>query len=182
MSSTTELTVYLVSSASMDLFSENTMASFRTMQRKSPNPDGEWEVALSEITYPCFIRNVTKGAFRAFKHYEIDVNGHKKWNERVQQGEEHYIPEGWYPNPQDLSDQLALNSLLDFESYINEGDQLVRINFERPGDGIRFPNNEIPSLLGLESEKDYHSDKASIGYQNQDRKVVLAIHPVDITM
>ncbi len=181
MSSTAEFTVYLVSSASMDLFPDNTMASFRTMLRESLNLDGEWRVALSEITYPSFIRNVTNGVFRAFKNYEVEENGQKKWNERVQQGEEQYIPEGWYPNPQDLLDQLALFSLLDFEPYINEGDQLVRIKFKRPGDGITFTNNEIPSLLGLESEKDYHSGKASIGYQNQERNAVFATHPADMT-
>ncbi len=92
------------------------MASFRTMLRESLNLDGEWGVALSEITYPCFIRNVTKDSFRAFKNYEIEVDGQKKWNERVQQGEEQYIPLGWYSNPRDLLDQLALYSLLDFES------------------------------------------------------------------
>ncbi len=129
---------------------------------------------------PCFFRNLTKGVLRAFKNYEVEENGLKKWNKRVRRGEEQYFPEGCYPNPQDLLDHLALYSLLDFESYINE-EQLVRINFERPGDGITFPDDGIPSLLGLESEKDYHSGMASIGYQNKEGNVVFATHPADMT-
>ncbi len=78
-------------------------------------------------------------------------------------------------------DQLALYSLLDFESFINETDRLARIIFKRPGDGITFENDEIPSLLGLESEKDYHSGLVTIGYPNQESNVVFAKHPADMT-
>ncbi len=84
MSDQTEFTIYLVSSASMDLFPDNTLASFRTMLRESLNLEGEWGVALSEITYPCHIKNVTKDAFRTFKNFEIEEDGTKMWNERVQ--------------------------------------------------------------------------------------------------
>ena len=64
--------VCLVSSAPRDLFPDNTMASFGTRLRESLNLDGERGVALSEIKYPCFIRNATKGVTNTTRLKKMD--------------------------------------------------------------------------------------------------------------
>ena len=65
----------------------------------------------------------------------------------MQQGEERVIPVGWYPNRQDVLNQLALFSLLDIDSHVNETYQLVIINSKRPGNNITLPDDKTPSLL-----------------------------------
>ena len=52
-------TVTLVSSASMNIFSENSLANFKNLLNEEINLQGEWKVALTEITFPTHINNVT---------------------------------------------------------------------------------------------------------------------------
>ena len=52
-------TVTLVSSASMKIFSENSLANFKNILNEEINLQGEWKVALTEITFPVHINNVT---------------------------------------------------------------------------------------------------------------------------
>ena len=52
-------TVNLVTSASMNIFSENSWANFKNLLSEEINLQGEWKVALTEITFPAHINNVT---------------------------------------------------------------------------------------------------------------------------
>ena len=47
-----EFTVHLISTASMDYFPDNTLASFRNFCKEEIALDGDWRVALSEIIFP----------------------------------------------------------------------------------------------------------------------------------
>ena len=44
-----EFTVHLVSSASMNIFHQNTLSSFKNCFNKEINLEGDWRVAVSEI-------------------------------------------------------------------------------------------------------------------------------------
>lgn len=55
--------VELVSSASYNIFPNNTLSSFTNFLPDQLNFEGEWEVALLEITYPSMYNNVTYGSF-----------------------------------------------------------------------------------------------------------------------
>ena len=55
--------IELVSNASSQLFPNNTLSSFTNFLPEQVNLDGQWEIALSEISYPSMYQNVTEGKF-----------------------------------------------------------------------------------------------------------------------
>ena len=55
-----EFTVHLISTASMDYFPDNTLASFRNFCKEEIALDGDWIVALSEIIFPTKLNNKIK--------------------------------------------------------------------------------------------------------------------------
>ena len=57
------LTIELVSNAPSQLFPNNTISSITSFLPEQLNLDGQWEVAISEITYPSMYQNVTEGKF-----------------------------------------------------------------------------------------------------------------------
>ena len=56
-------TIELVSNASSQLFPNNTLSSFTNFLPKQVNLDGQWEVAISETSYPSRYQNVREGKF-----------------------------------------------------------------------------------------------------------------------
>ena len=67
-----EFTVHVVSSASMEIFDSNTLASFRNFFNDEIQLSGDWRVALSEIIFPTKIENIVNGNLTVFnlKDYE----------------------------------------------------------------------------------------------------------------
>ena len=59
-------TIELVSNASGEFFPENTLSSFKNFFAEQLNLEGQWEVAISEISYPSMYRNITEGKFKFF--------------------------------------------------------------------------------------------------------------------
>ena len=59
-------TIELVSNASGELFPENTLGSFTNFLPEQVNLEGQWEVAISEISYPSMYQNITEGYFMFF--------------------------------------------------------------------------------------------------------------------
>ena len=56
-------TVELVSNAQSELFPDNTISSFTSFLPDQVNLEGQWVVAISEISYPSMYQNVTEGKF-----------------------------------------------------------------------------------------------------------------------
>ena len=67
-----EFTVNVVSSASMEIFGSNTLASFRNFFNDEIQLSGDWRVALSEVIFPTKIENIVDGNITAYnlKDYE----------------------------------------------------------------------------------------------------------------
>ena len=59
-------TIELVSNASGELFPDNTLSSFTNFLPEHVNLEGQWEVAISEISYPSMYQNITEGYFKFF--------------------------------------------------------------------------------------------------------------------
>ena len=59
-------TIELVSNASGELFPNNTSSSFRKFLPEQVSLEGQWEVAISEISYPSMYQNITEGKFKFF--------------------------------------------------------------------------------------------------------------------
>ena len=62
-----ESTVHLVSSASMGVFTDNTLANFKNLFSEESILEGDWRVALSEVNFPAFIYNVVDTEVRVYK-------------------------------------------------------------------------------------------------------------------
>ena len=56
-------TVELVSNASFDCYSNNTLISFTKFLPEQINLEREWEVAFTELSYPSLYQNITEGKF-----------------------------------------------------------------------------------------------------------------------
>ena len=61
-----EFTVHVISSASMQIFKSNILASFRNFFNEEFQLSGDWRVASREIIFPTKIENVVDGEFVAF--------------------------------------------------------------------------------------------------------------------
>ena len=59
-------TIELVSNASGELFPNNTLSSFTNFLPEQVKLEGQWEVAISEISYPSMYQNITEGYFKFF--------------------------------------------------------------------------------------------------------------------
>lgn len=77
-------TIELVSNASLNVYPDNTLSSFTNFLPEQLNFEGQWEVALSEISFPVLYHNITDGKFR-YKYDNNDTNL-----------EPMYIPPGMY--------------------------------------------------------------------------------------
>ena len=53
----------MVSTASAEVYPQNTLSAFTNCLPEQLNLEGDWEVALLEISYPSLINNLTKGNF-----------------------------------------------------------------------------------------------------------------------
>ena len=69
-----EFTVNVISSASMNIFPENTLASFRNFFSEALILQGDWRVALTEIIFPSQIANVTTDEIKVFTTYGYQTN------------------------------------------------------------------------------------------------------------
>ena len=59
-------TIELVSNASGELFPDNTLSSFTNFSPEQVNLEGQWEVAISETSYPSMYQNITEGYLKFF--------------------------------------------------------------------------------------------------------------------
>ena len=88
----------LVSNASAQLFPDNTLSTFTNFLPAQLNLDGQWEVAISEISYPSMYQNLTEGKIMFFD---------KKLSKS---SELHYPEPGLYPSINDIVE--AMNFLI----------------------------------------------------------------------
>ena len=57
------VTVELDSNASKQLFPDKTLSSFKKLLVEQLKLEGQWDVAISQISYPSMYQNVTEGNF-----------------------------------------------------------------------------------------------------------------------
>ena len=76
MSLNKELTIDLISNASMGIFTNNTMARFRNQVAQPLQLDGDWQVALASISFPSNINNANSAEIVAYVSFgsELDAS------------------------------------------------------------------------------------------------------------
>ena len=109
------ITIELTSNASAELFPDNTLSSFTNFLPDQVNLEGQWEVALSEISYPSMYQNVTEGYFKFF-------------DEQLSKSTSTYILEpGLYTSIRDIVE--AMNTL--FQERNNHNETCVTVKVSR---------------------------------------------------
>lgn len=111
-------TIELVSNASFDCYPNNTLSSFTNFLPEQIQLEGEWEVAISEISYPSLYQNITDGKF-TFVDDKTKSSGDLRDYLKPS-----YIPPGLYPSVADVV--KAMNKLI----AEKEGSEEFNIKFE----------------------------------------------------
>ena len=126
-------TIELVSNASAQLFPDNTLSSFTNFLPEQLNLDGQWEVAISEISYTSMYQNVTGGKFMFFD---------KKLSKS---SDFYYLEPCIYPSIMDIVE--AMNILLQerhnhsensIKVEVSRRTQKVEIYIANEGSGLAF--------------------------------------------
>ena len=162
----------------MEVFGENTMAKFRNQLSQPLILDGEWQVALSSISFPSNINNVNSNGLVVYKNsgVELDASNNRSGHLRK-------IRKGIYSSLDQLMDELR--RIAQFKQFDFTFDKITHKLVLQFGanEGFSFENEEVPSILGFKGIKDNsHDGYIHIGYKSHK---TLNRHqsdfPVDIT-
>ena len=136
-------TIELVSNASAQLFPDNTLSSVTNFLPEQLNLDGQWEVAISEISYPSIYQNVKEGKFMF-----SDKNVSKSF-------EFFYLEPGLYPSITDIFG--AMNVLIRERHNHSENcitikmsrrTQKVDIYLAKEGSGLALFSTDLGHIFG----------------------------------
>ena len=108
-------TIELISNASAQLLPDKTLSSFTNFLTEQLNLDGQWEVAISEISYPSMYQNVKEGKFMFF-----DKSLSKP-------SEFYYLEPGLYPSITDIVE--AMNILI--QERHNHSENCIKVKRSR---------------------------------------------------
>lgn len=175
-----QFTVHLVSSASMNIFRDNTMASFRNQLAAPLDLAGLWHVALESIIFPTSIKNVTSVKMQDYPDQDYIPGAISKVEVKDTTNE---IPAGIYRNVNDLLETIsATTSLRRFGYMIDPITDKLTLEFA-PREGISFEDEQIPSILGFELPLNGLGHRY-LGYKNNLKEDAenkhIGKYPVDI--
>ena len=136
-------TIDLLSNASAQLFPDNTLSSFTNFLSEELNLEGQWEVAISEKSYPSMYQNVTEGKFMSFD---------KKLLKSL---EFYYLEPCLYPSITDIVE--ATNILIQerhnhsencIKVKVSRRTQKVEIYLAIEGSGLAFFRTDLEHIFG----------------------------------
>ena len=136
-------TIELVSNASAQLFPDNTLSSFTNFSPEQLNLEGQWEVAISEISYPSMYQNNTEGKFMFFD---------KKLSKS---SEFYYLEPGLYPSIKDIVE--AMNILIQerhnrsencIKVKVSRRTQKFEIHLANEASGLAFFSTDLGHIFG----------------------------------
>ena len=162
-----EFTVHVISSASMEIFDQNTLASFRNFFNDEIQLSGDWRVALSEIIFPTKIEHITNGVLISYSLSGLEDHQRNSSGANVisrpYNGERlAFMPGTFDTVPQLLATIKRTVGLPNFSFREIKGSgkfEIVLGNYE----GITFPSDEIPSIIGFKGVPDGRG--THIGYK-----------------
>ena len=136
-------TTELVSKASTQYFADNTLSYSTNFLSEQVNVEGQWEIAISEISYTTMHQNVTEGKFMSFD---------KKF---LKSSEFYYLKFCLYPSITDFVE--AMNTLIQERHNHSENCITVKVsrraqNFEiylaNKGSGLAFFSTDLGHNFG----------------------------------
>ena len=144
------LTIELVSNASGEIFPNNTISSFTNFLPEQVNLKGQWEVAISELSYPSLYPNITEGIFKVFKE------------ELSKSVSTYNLEPGLYTSITDIVE--AMNTLIQGRNNPNETcitvkvsrrTQEVVIMLANDTSGLAFCGTELGHIFGNNGENEF---------------------------
>ena len=133
-------TIELVSNASGEMFPDNTLTSLTNFLPEQVNLEGQWEVAISELSSPSMYQNQTEGKFKFF-------------DEKVSKSTSTYsIESGLYTSITDIVE--AMNTLIQERNNHNEKvkvsrrTQKVVIMLANDSSGLAFCSTDLGHIFG----------------------------------
>ena len=136
-------TIELVSNASGELFPDNTLSSFTNFSPEQVNLEAQWEVAISEISYPSMYQNITEGYFKFL-------------DEKLSKSTSTYnLEPGLYTPITDIVE--AMNTLIQERNNHNEScitvkvsrrSQKIVIMLANDSSGLAFCSTDLGHLFG----------------------------------
>ena len=144
---TESFTTELVSNASAQLFPDNTLSSFTKFSPEQLKLDGQWEVTISEISYPSMYQNVTEGKFKFF-----DKNFSKS-------SEIFYLEPGLYPSITDIVEDM--NTI--FQERHNHSENCITVKVSRRTQKVEIYLAHERSGLAFFSKDLGHNFRNNVG-------------------
>ena len=136
-------TIELVSNASAQLFPDNTLSSIKTFLPEQLSLEGQWEVAISEMTYPSMYQIVTEEKFMFFDKKLSNSSNF------------YYLEAGLYPSNTDNVE--VMNTLLQERHNHSENcvivkmsrkTQKIEIYLAEEGSGLAFFSTDLGHIFG----------------------------------
>ena len=151
----------------MEIFDQNTLASFRNFFNDEIQLSGDWRVALSKIIYPTKTQHVVNGDLIAYslKGYEESqrISSDANVISRPYSGEKFSFMTGNLDTVAQLLFTFKRTvSLPNFSFREIKSTGKYQILFGK-NEGINFPSEEIPSIVGFGGIPDTHG--VNIGYK-----------------
>ena len=143
-------TIELVSNASAQLFPDNTLSSFTNFLPEQLNLDGQWEVAISEISYPSMYQNVTEGKYMFF-------------DKKVSTSSEfYYLEPGPYPSNTDIVEAMDIliqerhnHSKNCIKVKVSRKTQKVEIYLANEATGLAYFSTDLGHIFGSNVGKEF---------------------------
>ena len=142
--------IELASNVSAQRFSDKTLSSFTNFLLVQLNLEDQWEVAVSEISYPSMYQNVTEGKFMFFDKKLSNLS------------EFYYLEPGLYPSITDIIE--ALNTLIQerrnhsencIKVKVSRRKQKVEIYLAIEGSGLAFFSTDLGHIFGSNVSKEF---------------------------
>ena len=155
-----EFTVHVISSASIEIFDQNTLVSFKNFFKDEIQLSGDWRVALSKIIFPTKIQHVLNGDLIAYslKGYEDSqrISSDANVISRPYSGEEISFMSGNFETVAQLLFTIKRTfGLPKFSFREIKSTGKYEILFGK-NEGITFPSEEIPCIVGFTGIPDKH--------------------------
>ena len=176
-----EFTVHSVSSASMNIFPDNTLVNFRNFFNEEINLEGNWRVASNEIIFPSRINQINNNILRTYSfggnnNYQSSIPTGAV--SRPYTGQIVSIGIGSYENIEHLLKNFKESTGLPLFSYQFDNVAGILVLYFGKNEGITFPDEEIPSILGFEGMPD--GSGFHIGYKMLDSFQMLSMSEEDL--
>ena len=164
-----EFTVHFISTATMEYFPDNTLASFRNFCKEEVALDGDWRVALLEINFPTKLNNNIDEKFTYFRASKVVASKSNAGNRNTisipYYGEKVFVKSGDFTFIEQLTNEIKtkLKDKIHFDTSPQEITNSMSI-WMNAIEGISFPSPQITSLLGYKAKLDENGEY-QIGYK-----------------